>query len=70
MNDLNDLLARGNALQYFRANSPFPNFIGKILYHLEVDIGFQERHAHFAHSCFYVLFTDFTLAAQFLKNIL
>ena len=62
MNDLDHLLRGGQALHHLGAHGPLADARDERLDHLEVDVGFQQGHAHFAQRLVYVRFGQATLA--------
>ena len=68
--DLDDLLRRGERGEHFLAHSLFPDGFDELLDDLEVDVGFEQRHANFAQSGFHVLGGELSLAAQVLEDAL
>ena len=69
MDNLNDLLARGDRTQHVLANGPLPDLINKGFNHIQRDISFQQSHPHFAQGCVDVAFLQRAAAFQAIENI-
>ena len=70
VDDLNDLLCRGQALQNIRADGLFGDRFDEVLDHLEVDVGFQQGKSDFPHGLLNVIFVQATLGAQLFEGII
>ena len=70
MDDLDHLLRRGEALHHFLAHGLFGDGGDEVLGDLVVYVGFQQRHAHFAHGRFDVALAQLALAAQLFKYLI
>ena len=68
VDDLDDLLGRGQALHDLLPHGSFGDLGAEVLGHLVVDVGFQQGHPHFAHGGLDVRFGQFAVAAQFLEH--
>ena len=68
VDDLDDLLARREARQDLLTDSALLDPADEVLDDLEVDVGFEERQAHFAHGLFDVVLLKDTPAAELLEN--
>ncbi len=70
IDNLYDLLTRGQTFHDLFAHSSLFNPADKILYHLIIDIGFQQRHLDFPQCCFDISFGKLAFALEFFKGIL
>ena len=64
VDDLDDLLGRGQALHDLLAHGALRHLCTEVLGHLVVDVGFQQGHAHFPHGGLDVGLGQFAVAAQ------
>ena len=69
VNDLDHLLARGQALQDLGSDSTLPDLFYEILDDLEVDVGLKQGKPHFAERLLDVLLGHDTLTAELLENL-
>ena len=67
VDDLDDLLRRGQAIQDLRVGRFFRDRLDEILGDLEVDVRFEQRHADLAHRVLDVRLSQPALAAQALE---
>ena len=67
VDDFDNLLSRGKALQYVGAHSPLGNACDEVLDNLVADVGFQQSQTHFPHGLLDVGLGDAALAPQALK---
>ena len=70
MDDLDDLLARLNALDDFRAEGLGFDALDEIAGDLEIHVGFQQRQPHFAQGIADVGLGNFAEAAQVAEGVL
>ena len=68
IDDLDDLLSRGQAFQNFHAHRFFGDAGDKVLDHLEVHIGFQQGHTDLPHGGPHIGFGEAAAAAQLLEH--
>ena len=68
VDDLDDLLGRGQAFEHLCADSPFADGLDKVLDDLVVDVRFQKRQLDFAHRVFDIRLAQFSFGAQLLKS--
>ena len=68
VDDLDHLLGGGQAFHDLLAHRPFGHLGAEVLGHLVVDIGFQQRHAHFPHGRLDVRLIELALAAQLFEH--
>src|ERR1051326_5995589 len=68
VDDLDELLIRGEALEHLLAQRLGFERVEEALDDLEVDVGFEQRHAHVPKRVVDVVFADFPLAAEFLES--
>ena len=68
VDDLDHLLGGGQAFHDLLPHGPLGHLIAEILGDLVVDIGLQQRHAHFPHGGLDVLLVQLALAAQLFEN--
>jgi len=68
MNDLDDELTRGDALQDFLADRTLLHVLDELLDDLVIDVGVEEHAADLAKGLGNVLFGDLTLAAKPFKD--
>jgi hypothetical protein len=68
MNDLDDLLPRGQASQYLLAHGARADPLDEVLDHLEVYVRFQKGYANFLESFRYILLAEFSVSPELLKN--
>ncbi len=68
VNNPDNLLAGGQALENFRSNRLDTDIFDEVLDDLEVDVSFQERQAHFTQGVLDVLLGHDPLAAEFFKD--
>jgi hypothetical protein len=68
VDDLDDLLARRDRFDDFGADGTLGGVLDEILDDRQSDIGFQQRHAHFAHGGTYVDLGQRATTAQPLEN--
>ena len=66
--NLDNLLTGVQGGQNLRADAALGNALNKILYDHIVDVGFQQRHAHFAHGVLDILLVELALARQLFKG--
>ena len=64
MDDFQEYLPRVEALQYIGTDSTLFDLRGKIFYDRQGHVGFQQRHAHFTHGAFDILFGQLRLASN------
>ena len=69
-NDFDDLLARLDAGDDFRTERLGLDALDEIARDLEIHVGFQQRHAHFAQGVADVALGNFSEAAQIAKGVL
>ncbi len=70
MHDLDDLLAGRKAAEDLLADCPFLDPAYEVLDDLEIDVGFEERQAHFAHGLFDIILFKDAPAPELLENSL
>ena len=70
VDQLDHLLRGGQALQDVGADGLVGDGLDKILDHLEVDVGLQQRQAHLAHGLPDVAFGQASLGAQLFENVI
>jgi len=70
MDDFDDLLPRLNAQQHFLAERLFPHLLDEVAGDLEIDVGFEQRHADFAQGIGDVALGDLAEAAQVAEGVL
>ena len=68
--DLDDLLARTQALQHFLADRLRPHRIGELLDDLEIHVGFEQRDADFLQGFVDVLLGEPAFAAKIFEDAL
>jgi hypothetical protein len=68
--DLYDLLARGDTTHNLLAQRLFLDASNKVLCDAEVDIRFQQCHAHFAQRIRDILLTDAPMSAKVFEDLL
>ncbi|MPM57539.1 hypothetical protein SDC9_104361 [bioreactor metagenome] len=62
VDDFNNHLTRGQTFHHLSANRSFRDFIGEILCHFIVDVGFQKCQTHFTHRIFDIGFSKTAFA--------
>ena len=60
VNDLDDLLRRGEAFHHLNAHRPLADPLDEILDYFKVDVGFQERQPGLAQGDIYVRLAELT----------
>ena len=70
VDDFDDLLAGLDALDDFRADGLGLDAFDEIAGDLEIDVGFEQRQAHFAQGVADVVLGNFAEAAQIAKGVL
>jgi len=70
VDDLDHLLRRLEALLDFSADGPLFDAVDEVLGDLEVDVGFQQGHAHLAHGDIDVILGQLALAPKLFKDVL
>ena len=68
VDDLDDLLGRGQALHDLLAHGALGDLCAEILRHFVVDVGFQQGHPDLAHGGFDVRLAQFAVAAQLFEH--
>jgi hypothetical protein len=68
MDDPDNLLARGDALQHLGADCPPPHLFYEFLDDPEIDVGLKEHQSHFAQSFLDIIFSHYPLAAELFKD--
>ena len=69
MNDLDDLLCREKAFQYFGTDCAFGNGLDEVAHYLEVYVSFEKGKLDFAHAFLYIGFGQLTFISEFLKSV-
>ena len=70
VNDLDDDLRRRQCVEHILPDGAFLHLLDEILDNLEIDVGFEERHAHLAHRLVYVVLRQLAMPAQLLERLL
>ena len=68
VDDLDDLLARGDRTQHLLAGRGIGHAVDEAAHHGERDIGFEQRDPHFAHRRAHVFLAQRAAAAQAVEN--
>ena len=68
IDDLDNLLARRDRTQHRLANGKFGNIIDKAANDGQCNVCFEQRDAHFAHSCAHVFFVQRATATQAIED--
>jgi hypothetical protein len=68
IDDLDDLLGGGQRGEHFLAHGLHLDGLDELFDNLEIDVGFQERHANFAQGAFHILGRKFAFAAQVFED--
>ena len=61
-------LAWGEAAHHLMAHRPFAHIVDETFHHRQRHVGFQQRHAHFAHGIFDIVLGQPGMAAQVLDH--
>ncbi|MCY1174563.1 hypothetical protein D9M73_147700 [compost metagenome] len=69
LDDLHEGLARRQAARHLGADSAFLDRIDEVLDHRQGDVGFEQRHAHFAQGVFDVVFSQLGLAGDMAQRL-
>lgn len=69
VDDLDDLLCRGEALEYVLSEAAFLDPIDEILDDLEIDVGLQQGETHFAQAFLDVVLVELALSAEFAERL-
>ena len=67
VDDLDDLLAGGNALKHLGADRFSFGSVDELLDHLQRNISFQQSYAHLAHRGRYIAFSQRAVASQLVE---
>ena len=70
VNDLDDLLGRRKRRQNLGPDRLLANMLDQVLHHIQVHVGFQQRHANLAQRLADVLFGQHALSTQVFKGAL
>ncbi len=70
MDDLDHLLAGGEAFQYLLPHGALPHRGYEVLHYLEIDVGFQEGQTDLPHRLVDIFLVQFTFTAQAAQGIL
>ena len=57
-----------SAVEHFLAHGLLPDVFDELFDNLEIDVGFEQRHADFAQGALHVFGREFAFAAQVLEN--
>ena len=68
VNDLDHLLRGGKRGEHFLAHGLLLDVLDELLDNLEIDVGFEQRHADFAQSALHVFGREFAFAAQVFED--
>ena len=68
VDDLDDLLGRGQALHDLLAHGALGDLCAEVLRYFVVDVGFQQGHPDLAHGGFDVRLAQFAVAAQLFEH--
>ena len=68
--DLDNLLPGRKRGKHFFAHGFSSHLLDELLHYLEVNVGFEERHANLAESLLHIFGRQFPFAAQVLENAL
>ncbi len=69
LDDLHERLARCQAARHLGADGAFLDRIDEVLDHRQGDVGFEQRHAHFAQGVFDVVLGQFRLAGDMAQRL-
>ena len=69
LDDLHERLTRRQAARHLGADSAFLDRIDEVLDHRQGDVGFEQRHAHFAQGVFDVVLGQFGLAGDMAQRL-
>ena len=70
VDDLDDRLRCCERVEYFLPDGTLLDALHEILNDLEIDVCFEQRHAHLAHRIVHVVLGQFAVSAHFLKDAL
>ena len=69
VDDLDQRLARRQAANHFLAQRLVAYGVDELLDHRQRDVGFEQRHAHFAQTVANIVFAETALPAQVLQRL-